>query len=120
MALHLTDNEIEAVLEIRVEPCMDVVSQLLVLLYPPGGKRRASKRVRILAGRHREALKGLRLIPSVAQRYVNCMRRFTYELNNPDHEESFDEIFKQQSFEGFDVIRGRVVDYGILHPIAFP
>ena len=85
-----------------------IVTGLLRFLHPP---KRADSDCRVIAGRHRQALRGLTLLPSLASFFEPCMQGFT-RLILDRGASSFHSLFKEQSMCGYDVVNGRCLDYG--------
>ena len=84
------------------------VAALLPHLFPP---KRADERIRVQAGKHREALRALRTLPKLAAHFLPCMRLMAQRISTRNGV-SFKDIFKEASHEGYDLVRNRKVDYG--------
>ena len=84
------------------------VMELLRFLHPP---KRADSDCRVIAGKHRQALRGLTHLPLLASFFEPCMQGFT-RLIVDRGAASFHSLFKEQSMCGYDIVNGRVLDYG--------
>ena len=89
-------------------PLDQVVMELLQVLNPP---KRADSSVRVVAGKHRQGLRGLKKLAALSSYFEICMREFTLSILDRCTQ-SFASMFKGQSMCGYDVQRGRTADYG--------
>ena len=102
--------------------CVTVVDRLLAVMRPRGdGGRQAAQHLRIHAGEVRQRLKPLWKIQSVAERYSDTFKNCSLLLTSPSlpHSRSFDDVFKEQSLLGFDLVNDRKIQYGNMAYKAF-
>ena len=102
--------------------CVTVVDRLLAVMRPRGdGGRQAAQHLRIHAGEVRQRLKPLWKIQSVAERYSDTFKNCSLLLTSPSlpHSRSFDDVFKEQSLLGFDLVNNRKIQYGNMAYKAF-
>ena len=84
------------------------VMELIRFLHPPN---RADSGCIVIAGQHRQALRGLTHLPLLASCFEPCMQGFT-RLIVDRGTSSFHSLFKEPSQCGYDVVNGRVLDCG--------
>ena len=87
-----------------------VADKVLRVMYPAGGH--VTELVRDHANKTKQDLQSLWSMGSVAERYGSTFRFFSNLQHSFHNEESFDHLFKEQSKKGYDVMKGRPLDYG--------
>ena len=93
----------------------EVSNELYALLHP---KRSSEAWMRAIAGTRKQILKDLSKLSSLVAVMEPCLRAFALEIA-ARRSESFGSIFKDASFKGYDMHKGKVVDYGNVAYKAF-